>query len=120
LVVDQAEAAMRADGRSGMTDEQVGTNILSIKCSIRSKMKVWLFNNPNSQMHTYLLTMVILHLVNKCSYISSAKFQVADFVSIYMPAYNAYLPALYKKGPRGASHEHMLRLQIDEDRNPIG
>jgi pantothenate kinase-related protein Tda10 len=66
----QAEAAMRADGRSGMTDEQVGTHILSIKCSIRSKMKVWLFNNPNSQMHTYLLTMVILHLVNKCSYIS--------------------------------------------------
>jgi hypothetical protein len=66
----QAEAAMRADGRSGMTDEQVGTHILSIKCSIRSKMKVWLFNNPNGQMHTYLLTMVILHLVDKCSYIS--------------------------------------------------
>jgi hypothetical protein len=48
----QAEAAMRADGRSGMTDEQVGTHILSIKCSIRSKMEVWFFNNPNGQIHT--------------------------------------------------------------------
>ncbi|CAK9217165.1 unnamed protein product [Sphagnum troendelagicum] len=63
----QAEAGMRADGGSGMTDEQV-----------------------------------------------------ADFVSTYMPAYKAYLPALYEKGPHGASPEHTLRLDIDEDRNPVG
>jgi D-glycerate 3-kinase len=46
--------------------------------------------------------------------------QVADFVSRYMPAYKAYLPALYGQGPKGAREEHMLLLLIDENRNPVG
>jgi D-glycerate 3-kinase len=37
-----------------------------------------------------------------------------------MPAYKAYLPALYSKGPQGARQEHMLKLDINEDRNPLG
>jgi D-glycerate 3-kinase len=46
--------------------------------------------------------------------------QLADFVSRYMPAYKAYLPALYGQGPKGAREEHMLLLLIDENRNPVG
>jgi len=46
--------------------------------------------------------------------------QVEDFVSRYMPAYKAYLPALYSQGPQGARQEHMLKLDINEDRNPLG
>jgi hypothetical protein len=57
---------------------------------------------------------------SNCRLILSVQIQVADFVSTYMPAYKAYLPALYEKGPHGASPEHTLRLDIDEDRNPVG
>lgn len=46
--------------------------------------------------------------------------QVADFVSRYVPAYKAYLPALYEHGPKGSEGEHLLMLHIDENRNPIG
>eukprot|EP00897_Mesotaenium_endlicherianum_P010735 jgi/Mesen1/9690/ME000680S09093 len=45
--------------------------------------------------------------------------QVADFVSRYEPAYRAYLPELYKRGPEGASSEHTLMFKIDQSRNPI-
>ncbi|KNA12066.1 hypothetical protein SOVF_129040 isoform A [Spinacia oleracea] len=62
----QAEQAMRADGKSGMTDEEV-----------------------------------------------------MDFVSRYLPAYNAYLPSLYAEGPSGSDPNHTLVVEIDEGRNPI-
>lgn len=62
----QAEIAMRADGKPGMSDEEV-----------------------------------------------------MDFVSRYLPAYNAYLPALYAQGPSGSDPEHVLVIEIDEGRMPI-
>ncbi|XP_066363640.1 D-glycerate 3-kinase, chloroplastic-like [Miscanthus floridulus] len=62
----QAEVAMRADGKPGMSDEEV-----------------------------------------------------MDFVSRYLPAYQAYLPALYKEGPNGSNPDHLLVIDIDENRNPI-
>uniref|UniRef100_A0A5B6ZE39 D-glycerate 3-kinase, chloroplastic n=1 Tax=Davidia involucrata TaxID=16924 RepID=A0A5B6ZE39_DAVIN len=62
----QAEIAMRADGKPGMSDEEV-----------------------------------------------------MDFVSRYLPAYKAYLPALYSEGPKGSDPEHHLVIEIDEGRNPI-
>lgn len=46
--------------------------------------------------------------------------QVKDFVSRYMPAYKAYLPALYSSGPKGARPERTFQFAIDENRNPIG
>eukprot|EP00850_Spirogloea_muscicola_P017248 SM000146S00968 [mRNA] locus=s146:248517:252421:+ [translate_table: standard] len=46
--------------------------------------------------------------------------QVADFVSTYMPAYKAYLPQLYSRGPQHAESEKTLKLVIDKGRNPIG
>ncbi|KAK2984892.1 hypothetical protein RJ640_008657 [Escallonia rubra] len=62
----QAEIAMRADGKPGMTDDEI-----------------------------------------------------MDFVSRYLPAYNAYLPTLYSEGPKGSDPDHVLVIEIDEGRNPI-
>ncbi|KAG8055835.1 hypothetical protein GUJ93_ZPchr0001g32579 [Zizania palustris] len=62
----QAEIAMRADGKPGMSDEEV-----------------------------------------------------MDFVSRYLPAYHAYLPTLYKEGPSGSKQEHLLVIDIDEERSPM-
>ena len=45
--------------------------------------------------------------------------QVKDFVSRYLPAYNAYLPTLYSEGPRGSDPKHLIVVEIDEERNPI-
>eukprot|EP00898_Chlorokybus_atmophyticus_P004203 jgi/Chlat1/4784/Chrsp31S04775 len=45
--------------------------------------------------------------------------QVADFVSRFMPAYRAYLPGLYKQGPKTSHAERTLKFNIDENRNPI-
>ncbi|KAL3686763.1 hypothetical protein R1sor_013072 [Riccia sorocarpa] len=46
--------------------------------------------------------------------------EVADFVSRYIPAYKAYLPSLYSKGPVNSTSANTLRLDIDQERNPIG
>ncbi|KAL9244662.1 hypothetical protein vseg_018418 [Gypsophila vaccaria] len=62
----QAEQAMRADGKSSMTDDEV-----------------------------------------------------MDFVSRYLPAYEAYLPTLYSEGPSGSDPKRTLVIEIDEGRNPI-
>ncbi|KAJ4835412.1 hypothetical protein Tsubulata_025718, partial [Turnera subulata] len=45
--------------------------------------------------------------------------EVKDFVSRYLPAYNAYLPTLYTEGPSGSDPENLLVIEIDEGRNPI-
>ncbi|PON58910.1 P-loop containing nucleoside triphosphate hydrolase [Trema orientale] len=45
--------------------------------------------------------------------------EVKDFVSRYLPAYNAYLPTLYSEGPSGSDPKHLLLIEIDEGRNPI-
>ncbi|KAL4285836.1 D-glycerate 3-kinase, chloroplastic isoform X1 [Arachis ipaensis] len=45
--------------------------------------------------------------------------EVRDFVSRYLPAYNAYLPTLYLEGPNGSDPKHLLTIEIDEGRNPI-
>ncbi|CAL0322019.1 unnamed protein product [Lupinus luteus] len=45
--------------------------------------------------------------------------EVRDFVSRYLPAYNAYLPTLYSEGPNGSDPKHLLTIEIDEGRNPI-
>ncbi|KAL5056899.1 hypothetical protein RYX36_028503 [Vicia faba] len=45
--------------------------------------------------------------------------EVNDFVSRYLPAYNAYLPTLYSQGPNGSDPQHLLIIEIDEKRNPI-
>lgn len=43
-------------------------------------------------------------------------FQVRDFVDRYMPAYKAYLPGLYSKGPTTARPGHVLTIAINERR----
>lgn len=45
--------------------------------------------------------------------------QVKDFVDRYMPAYRAYLPALYRSGPSTARAGHVLIAEIDESRTAI-
>ncbi|XP_020575819.1 D-glycerate 3-kinase, chloroplastic-like [Phalaenopsis equestris] len=46
--------------------------------------------------------------------------EVLDFVSRYLPAYNAYLPTLYSEGPRDFfDKERLLVIDIDEERNPV-
>lgn len=43
--------------------------------------------------------------------------QVADFVDRYMPAYHAYLPGMYARGPTTARAGHVLVVQINETRS---
>uniref|UniRef100_A0A7N0UZY8 D-glycerate 3-kinase, chloroplastic n=1 Tax=Kalanchoe fedtschenkoi TaxID=63787 RepID=A0A7N0UZY8_KALFE len=45
--------------------------------------------------------------------------EVKDFVSRYLPAYNAYLPTLYAEGPDGSVPDRTLVIDIDDARNPI-
>ncbi|KAE9588038.1 putative glycerate 3-kinase [Lupinus albus] len=45
--------------------------------------------------------------------------EVRDFVSRYLPAYDAYLPTLYSEGPNGSDPQRLLTIEIDEGRNPI-
>jgi D-glycerate 3-kinase len=45
--------------------------------------------------------------------------QVADFVSRYMPAYEAYLPNLYKEGPSSARRGRNLTIEVDQSRSPV-
>jgi len=46
--------------------------------------------------------------------------QIADFVSRYIPAYAAYLPALYAQGPTTAAAGRTLILEVDQARAPVG
>jgi D-glycerate 3-kinase len=45
--------------------------------------------------------------------------QIADFVDRFMPAYKAYLPPLYARGPTTAKAGKLLVIEIDESRTPI-
>ena len=45
--------------------------------------------------------------------------QLRDFVARFMPAYSAYLPALYAQGPTTARKGHTLVLEVDERRSPV-
>lgn len=45
--------------------------------------------------------------------------QVADFVSRFIPAYQAYLPALYAAGPTTARPGHTLVIEVDQNRAPV-
>eukprot|EP00200_Dunaliella_tertiolecta_P002230 CAMPEP_0202351190 /NCGR_PEP_ID=MMETSP1126-20121109/7943_1 /ASSEMBLY_ACC=CAM_ASM_000457 /TAXON_ID=3047 /ORGANISM="Dunaliella tertiolecta, Strain CCMP1320" /LENGTH=376 /DNA_ID=CAMNT_0048943275 /DNA_START=154 /DNA_END=1284 /DNA_ORIENTATION=- len=45
--------------------------------------------------------------------------QIADFVARFMPAYKAYLPQLYSKGPTTARPNHTLIIEVDEQRSPM-
>ena len=45
--------------------------------------------------------------------------QVAAFVHRFMPAYRAYLPALYAQGPTTARPGRLLVVEVDEGRQPV-
>ena len=45
--------------------------------------------------------------------------QVADFVDRYMPAYRAYLKALYAEGPTTSRPGRLLEIHINESRTPV-
>ncbi|EFJ45240.1 hypothetical protein VOLCADRAFT_94435 [Volvox carteri f. nagariensis] len=45
--------------------------------------------------------------------------QIADFVSRFMPAYTAYLPGLYTRGPTTARHGRTLVIEVDQNRSPL-
>lgn len=45
--------------------------------------------------------------------------QIADFVSRYIPAYQAYLPGLYAAGPTTATAGRTLTIEVDQSRAPI-
>jgi D-glycerate 3-kinase len=45
--------------------------------------------------------------------------QIADFVSRYIPAYSAYLPGLYARGPTTAAPGRTLILEVDQGRAPV-
>ena len=44
--------------------------------------------------------------------------QIADFVSRFMPAYKAYLPNLYSKGPTSCKKGKTLIIEVDQNRSP--
>lgn len=45
--------------------------------------------------------------------------QVRDFIDRFMPAYHAYLPALYSVGPQRRDKVSALKIQVDENRQPV-
>ena len=45
--------------------------------------------------------------------------QLADFVSRFLPAYQAYLPRLYQHGPTTARPGKALAIKVDENRSPL-
>eukprot|EP00803_Ostreobium_quekettii_P011031 evm.model.scf_2906.1 EVM.evm.TU.scf_2906.1 scf_2906:14138-16793(-) len=45
--------------------------------------------------------------------------QVKDFVTRYMPAYKAYLPGLYSKGPTTGTKGKTLMIEVDENRGLV-
>ena len=46
----------------------------------------------------------------------SSFLQVRDFVNRYMPAYKAYLPVMYDKGPSTGKGDNVIIFEIDESR----
>ncbi|KAL2927168.1 D-glycerate 3-kinase chloroplastic [Bienertia sinuspersici] len=66
----------------------------------------------------YIKSWVVIKIKDP-SCVSQWRLQVKDFVSRYLPAYNAYLPTLYAEGPSGSDPERTLVIEIDEGRNPI-
>lgn len=89
---------MREAGLPGMSDEEVP------RCSVITG--VFVFFSPQIWANENFSNCVN-HL------------QVMDFVSRYLPAYNAYLPTLYSEGPNGSDPERLLVIEIDEGRNPF-
>eukprot|EP01024_Parvocaulis_polyphysoides_P005311 TRINITY_DN1132_c0_g3_i4.p1 TRINITY_DN1132_c0_g3~~TRINITY_DN1132_c0_g3_i4.p1 ORF type:complete len:339 (+),score=30.07 TRINITY_DN1132_c0_g3_i4:73-1089(+) len=45
--------------------------------------------------------------------------QIEDFVSRFMPAYNAYLPDLYKNGPTTSKPGKLVVVEVDQQREPV-
>lgn len=45
--------------------------------------------------------------------------QIADFVSRFMPAYQAYLPGLYARAPTTAQPGKTLIIEVDQNRSPV-
>lgn len=45
--------------------------------------------------------------------------QIQDFVARFMPAYAAYLPELYMKGPTTAKAGRTLVVEVDQRRSPV-
>lgn len=45
--------------------------------------------------------------------------QISDFVSRFMPAYEAYLPGLYSRGPTSSKKGKTLIIEVDADRSPV-
>ncbi len=45
--------------------------------------------------------------------------QIADFVSRFMPAYQAYLPQLYAAGPTTCHKSKTLVIEVDKNRAPV-
>jgi D-glycerate 3-kinase len=45
--------------------------------------------------------------------------QVADFVARFIPAYTAYLPGLYARGPTTAAPGRTLIIEVDQGRAPV-
>ena len=103
----QAEIAMRAEGKPGMSDEEV-----CIPYHIHLIQE-----HPSC-----FLPSIIFDCWKNCQNSGSGFWgflQVQDFVSRYLPAYNAYLPTLYSEGPNGSDLKRLLVIEIDEGRNPF-
>lgn len=45
--------------------------------------------------------------------------QIADFVSRFQPAYEAYLPGLYAAGPTTCKPGKTLIIEVDQNRSPV-
>ena len=98
---------MRAEGKPGMSDEEVC--ILPYPYPFHSK------NNVSSCSPLY----AIFNCYKKNTVKTGIFLQIKDFVSRYLPAYNAYLPTLYSEGPNGSDPNRVLVIEIDEERNPF-
>eukprot|EP00210_Caulerpa_lentillifera_P008624 g8227.t1 len=59
------------------------------------------------------------HAMKKTGKTGMSDEQVEAFVNCYMPAYKAYLPELYSKGPTTGQPGRTLIIEVDENRSPV-
>ena len=101
---------MREAGKPGMSDEEV--------CLLTFLfLYFYLMNSSSLECPNRTCRVCILKMETEV--FRELVLQVKDFVSRYLPAYNAYFPTLYFEGPNGSDPKHLPLIEIDEGRNPI-
>ena len=111
------------NGRSSIVEESSDTIIAALAAEIEKKMGVREIQRYSNNMPAGINAVYQWRLqAERNMKIGLTDEQIADFVSRFMPAYLAYLPALYTTGPQRRifpAPVPVLKITVDIDRFPI-